>query len=322
MGNGLKKEETLRVTKRTLRTLEPEVTKSSFAKTDTIEVVSKRTRLKRHRGKPVTRRTAAPKTVAKQQDERSTANVSRRLSLKTVVVSAECYHEAQGICVASSLGDVFFILYKHLDAFCSFISEQNFPLHGTMVYASQESVMEKLVLLSKGFFYFVSNKREPELVLVFELNGNRTKKIPENVGRLIFAKNFVHKEDPVFSESDDINLHAPPDTAALFRVDNKVYEVSNHAFEQFLSRYRHRDAQKDKTAKVEAAGFCLMRLFTIFKRSRPAVRKNALKQIIRHGFKVANYRITTDHWIFVIEKNRIVTVYNKGCTADLYTLKP
>ncbi|PLW79378.1 hypothetical protein C0585_08195 [Candidatus Woesearchaeota archaeon] len=134
-------------------------------------------------------------------------------------------------------------------------------------------------------------------------------------GDYSLCRKFIHKDDPLFKDKK-VDIYPESGVMAAIDHDNQRYLLSTHAFRKFETRAKNASSISEE---CNTSREYLDLLHRIFLKSKPAVRRNNVRQIIEHGFQAADYRITKN-WIFVVirDNNVINTIYEKSCGNALY----
>lgn len=131
---------------------------------------------------------------------------------------------------------------------------------------------------------------------------------------IIFGKSMILADDPLFNSNQGIGLPMRSKCIARVQVGDQLYHVSFHAFTRFLERAgerAHEFKRKGNYDVVNRRGY-LMLMHDLFRKSEPAIRLNAAKQLLKHQMKDARIRIT-NNWVWVIlEDNTIITCFYRN----------
>ncbi len=192
-------------------------------------------------------------------------------------------------------------------------------LTGEERYLSLGELERELVLGFGTPYYFDRGDRAPQIG--YFIDSANASDFPENSlgrnvfnGRLISCMEYLHPKDKWFINNPKISLYPDRENIALFRTKHGEIYVQHHAFKRFMERIRLSKLARKRYPMLNSQQACLRELYSQLNDSSQMERKNAVLQIIKNEFKLAEY-LVRDSWIYVIELDKgrkvLKTCYEK-----------
>jgi hypothetical protein len=132
--------------------------------------------------------------------------------------------------------------------------------------------------------------------------------------RVIDREKQLIRVDPIFDQEGFDFVRPRGDLARVKTVHGDLL-VTHHAFREFCQDLpKYFLTKKNSRRAPVPLGRKLGKMVSVLNRTKPAVRRNQTKQLLRHGFEPSTYYIA-DQWVFVVAKGRIKTCYYKEDTS-------